>query len=163
MCWWATWEFKASWLFSVPVPTPTVCLSTSLGKQNSTLGEKLYILQVNFQKWKLWKYCFRICYFSLLLTENFLLEGIILQRNLIVDLRKQISPKYFSVSRILNDLVTSHFHMLNLNLTYCEASRKFITFQFLFFFCMKYLLRELSNNEICVNRKSHKWQVKNIL
>lgn len=135
MCWWAMWEFKASWLFSVLVPKPTVCLSTSLGKPNSTLGEKLHILQVNFQKWKLWKYCLRICYFSLLLTENILLEEIILQRNLIVDLRKQISSKYFSVSRILNNLVTSHFHMLILNLTYCEEDRKVLTFYSYLFFC----------------------------
>lgn len=151
MCWWATWEFKASWLFSVPVPKPTVCLSTSLGKQNSTLGEKLHILQVNFQKRKLWKYCFRICYFSLLPTENFLLEGIILQRNLIVDLRKQISLKYFSVSRILNNLVTSHFHKLILNLTNCEEGRKAPTFYS--FFSVKYIPRKLFNNEVLYEYK----------
>lgn len=97
---------EPAWLFSVPVPKPTVCLSTSLGNQNSTWGEKLHILQVNFQKMKTMEIlCATLCYFSLLLTEIFLLEGIILQRNLIVDLRKQISPNHFSASEVLN-LVT---------------------------------------------------------
>lgn len=97
---------EPAWLFSVPVPKPTVCLSTSLGKQNSTWGEKLHILQVNFQKMKTMEIlCSTLCYFSLLLTEIFLLKGIILQRNLIVDLRKQISPNHFSASEVLN-LVT---------------------------------------------------------
>ena len=91
---------EPAWLFRAPVPQPTVWLSTSLGKHNSTLGEKLHILQVNFQKKKkknenYGNLCEDLGSFSLLLTKNFFLEGIILQRHLIVDLRKQISPNHF--------------------------------------------------------------------
>lgn len=86
-------RLQTSWTIQCSSAQANSQLKCLFGKTEPYLSRKVIYFASEFPKMKTMKILFQsLCYFSLFLTNKFLLEGIVLPRNLIDDLRKQIFP-----------------------------------------------------------------------
>jgi hypothetical protein len=95
-------------------------------------------------------------------TKNFLLEGIVLQRNAIADLSEQISSSYLFVLGFLTTCSHKPPRYIALNLAYYECRQETPSLLCVFSIFVKICYQKIMTN-FCMNLKQHKWKVKSIL